>query len=236
VIAPSRQFLGGILVRRPLIASAAAILLLLCLFQVAQAGNGPTGNQENPGKHLGWCDPQIPNGSDIKGHPHCTSPTETSGPTPTPTPTETSGPTPTPTPTETSTPTPPPGVGVFTRTPASGPIGTIIRVASVTASPLKGDEVAIVALVSPNPGPIAVVTLPVDSSGAWQGSLVVPSSATPGSYLVTAATRSASGGEFQYAPQSFVVLRSPGGGAQPPTAPAPAQPVPPVVKTPQLTG
>jgi hypothetical protein len=102
----------------------------------------------------------------------------------------------------------------------------------VTASPLEGDQIAIVALVKANPGPIAVVSIPVDARGAWRGSVVVPSNAEVGEYRLVAATqRVGGGGEFVYDSLPFIVIPSPG----PPSAPTPL-PQRSASKAPSLTG
>lgn len=127
-----------------------------------------------------------------------------------------------------------PHLGRFTREPASGPVGTVIHVASVTPSPLGGDQVAIVALVKLDPAPIAVVTLPVDSGGAWSGSIVVPSNAAVGDYELVASVQRVGGGtEFGYAPLPFNVVPSHRGVSPPGPG---IHPVAPVTKPPPLTG
>jgi hypothetical protein len=101
----------------------------------------------------------------------------------------------------------------------------------VTPSPLKGDQIAIVALVKANPGPVAVVSIPVSQSGAWRGSIVVPSNAEVGEYQLVASTQRVGGGvEFAYDPLTFFVIPSPGGGLPP------APPAPPAGEGPSLTG
>jgi hypothetical protein len=222
--------------RRPVLALACAIVLQLALLQAARAGGQTAGSVAPPttattttgandnGRHRGWCDPQPPNGKDVKGHRHCPNTTETTKPTK---PTETTS-------TTTTTTTPTLGRGTFTREPASGPVGTVIHVASVTSSPLGGDQIAIVALVKLDPEPIEVVTIPVGSDGSWQGSIVVPSNAAVGDYLLMASTQRAGGGpEFPYTPLPFNVV--PSNPAVNPSAP-PANVVPPGTKPPSLTG
>jgi hypothetical protein len=233
-------------VRRPLLAVASVLLLQLLLLQVAQAGphlstarpgTAATPSQD-PGRHLGWCDPQPPHGKDDKGHRFChPSTTETTPTTGTTTPTTgtttpTTGTT-TPTTGTTQPPPPPvPGRGKFTREPASGPVGTVIKLASVTPSPLGGDQVAVVALVKADPDPIAVVSIAVDRSGAWQGNIVVPSNAEVGEYRLVAAThRVGGGGEFVYDSLPFFVVPSAGLPSPPPPPPPP-----PAVEAPSLTG
>ncbi len=224
--------------RRPVLAFACAIVLQLALFQAARAAGQAAGSvapstiatltaANDNGRHLGWCDPQPPHGKDDKGHRHCPNTTQTTKPTK-------SSETTTITTTTTTTTPPPLGRGIFTREPASGPVGTVIHVASVTSSRLGGDQVAIVALVKLDPEPIEVVTLPVDSSGSWQGSIVVPSNAAVGDYLLMASTQRVGGGaEFQYNPLPFNVV--PSNPAVSPSAP-PAHVVPPGTKPPPLTG
>ncbi len=231
--------------RRPVIALACAIVLQLALFQVAQAGdhaagpaaaaNSPTTTTglNDPGRHLGWCDPQPPHGKDVKGHRHCTTSTTSTTSTTTTTTTTTTSSTMASTTSPTTGPTMP-RLGRFTREPASGPVGTVIHVASVTASPLGGDQVAIVALVKLDPAPIAVVTLPVDSGGAWSGSIVVPSNAEVGDYELVASVQHVGGGpEFGYAPLPFNVVPSNRGVSLPGPG---IHPVAPVTKPPTVTG
>jgi hypothetical protein len=133
--------------------------------------------------------------------------------------------------------------------PTSGPPGTVISVASVTPSPLHGEQVVHVALFELEAEePSAFVTFDVDSDGSWAGSITVPSDATPGTHFVAALVEVtediASGGEggneepqtiFAYEPLAFEVTPAP---VRPPIVPgAPSQPsVPPVVTTPSLTG
>jgi hypothetical protein len=223
-------------VRRPVLALACALVLQLALFQAARAADQATSSvapsttatttANDNGRHLGWCDPQPPHGKDDKGHRHCPNTTQTTTTTTTTTATTTM---------TTTTTTPPPfGRGTFTREPASGPVGTVIHVASVTSSPLGGDQVAIVALVKLDPAPVEVVTLAVDSSGSWQGSIVVPSNAAVGDYLLMASTQRVGGGaEFRYNPLPFNVV--PSNPVVSPSAP-PVHAVPPGTKPPSLTG
>ncbi|HEY5987855.1 MAG TPA: hypothetical protein VIV12_16000 [Streptosporangiaceae bacterium] len=224
--------------RRSVLALACAIVLQLALFQTARAGGHATGSAatsttattttaaNDNGRHLGWCDPQPPHGKDDKGHRHCPNTTETTKPTKNTSETTTT--------TTTTTTAPPLGRGTFTREPPSGPVGTVIHVSSVTSSPLGGDQIAIVALVKLDPAPIAVVTLPVDSGGSWQGSIVVPSNAAVGDYQLVASTQRVGGGsEFRYNPLPFNVVPSNIGVS--PSAP-PVHQVPPVIKPPTLTG
>lgn len=133
--------------------------------------------------------------------------------------------------------------------PTSGPPGTVISVASVTPSPLRGDQVAHAALIKLDAEePAAVVTFDVNRDGSWAGSIVVPRDAAPGAYFVLAVTEltdeTRSGGEsgdnetpdvFVYAALAFEVTPAPN---RPPIVPGkPSQPsVPPVVTTPSLTG
>ncbi len=222
----------GAHVRRPLLAVACAIVLQLALLQAARAGDHPAGPAsmaaattttapQNPGRHLGWCDPQPPHGKDVKGHRHCPNTTTT---TTTTTTTATTA-------TTTTMPKPPPRPkGTFTREPASGPVGTVIHVASVTPSALGGDQIAIVALVKRDPAPIAIATFAVNRNGAWHGAIVVPSDAAVGDYLLMAETKGAAG-EFFYNALPFNVVPS---GAPP--LPSPSPPPPPVPGPPPVTG
>jgi hypothetical protein len=135
--------------------------------------------------------------------------------------------------------------------PTSGPPGTVISVASVTPSPLPGEQVVHVALVKLGAEePSAFVTFDVNRNGSWAGSIAGPSDAAPGAYFVAALVEVtdeiASGGEegnfepqttFAYAPLAFEVTPAP---SRPPIVSRPSQPsqpsVPPVVTTPSLTG
>lgn len=131
--------------------------------------------------------------------------------------------------------------------PTSGPPGTVISVASVTPSPLPGDQVVHVALVKLDAEePANFVTLDVEEDGSWAGSIQVPLDAVPGVYFVAALAEVtdeiASGGEggdvepqtvFAYEPLAFEVTPAP---TRPPIVPGGGTSVPPVVTTPSLTG
>jgi hypothetical protein len=232
-------------VRKPVIALACAIILQLALFQAARAGDSSAAavnasrsatGLDNPGKHLGWCDPQLPNGKDIKGHPQCSRTSVPPGSVPpgsvppgsVPPGSVPPGSVPPGSVPPTSQPT---GLGTFSRSPASGPVGTIIHVASVTPSPLGGEQIATVVLFDLDPGVVASITLPVSSSGAWEGSIVVPSNADVGAYELRASVQGVAGGpEFGYNALPFSVV--PSGGAPS----RQLRPPPPVVKPPTLTG
>jgi hypothetical protein len=72
----------------------------------------------------------------------------------------------------------------FSRSPAAGPPGSTITVASVTPCPESpgqktGPGVVSVGLVQRN-GLVSSVLLPVSNSGRWRGAIVVGRSATPG--------------------------------------------------------
>jgi hypothetical protein len=134
--------------------------------------------------------------------------------------------------------------------PDSGPPGTVISVRSVTPSPLEGDQLALVGLfAADSEEPITVVTLDVNRDGSWSGSIVVPSNAPPGDYVVAAEAflldPVESGGEgvsaqqeaasFPYAPVAFEVTPAP----RRPPLPTPGGQPPaqvPVVTTPSVTG
>jgi hypothetical protein len=121
----------------------------------------------------------------------------------------------------------------FDSTPADGPPGTLITVSSVTPCPpnpagVEGPPLVRV-FVSKDGQPLASVDLPVDASGNWNGSLVVPDSATPGGATVAASCLSsamAEGATLNYEPRTFTVT------AIAATPPPPA----PVGAAPRLTG
>jgi hypothetical protein len=116
----------------------------------------------------------------------------------------------------------------FDSTPADGPPGTLITVSSVTPCPpnpagVEGPPLARVFL-SKDGQPLASVDLPVDASGNWNGSLVVPDSATPGGATLDASCLSsamAEGATLNYEPRTFTVTA---GAAPPPPAPVGAAP------------
>src|SRR5512135_1779648 len=69
----------------------------------------------------------------------------------------------------------------FRRTPAAGPPGSSVTVASVTPCPATGgaaNPVVRVALIQGDL--VSSALLPISASGRWRGSLPVPRSATPG--------------------------------------------------------
>jgi hypothetical protein len=216
-------------VRRPLLAAVGALVLQLSLLSTAYA-IVPT--------------PTSPSSSDTSSSSSSSSTSSTRKPTSSSNTTS-----------STKGTRPEPGVGEMSIEPTSGPPGTVISVASVTPSPLHGDQVAHVALVKVGAKqPSALVTFDVRENGSWAGSLVVPSNAAPGAYFVAALVEVtdeiASGGEdgnheapttFAYVPLAFEVTPAPN---RPPIVPSrpsqpsqPSQPsVPPVVTTPSLTG
>jgi hypothetical protein len=126
----------------------------------------------------------------------------------------------------------------FDSTPAEGPPGTSITVSSVTPCPpnpagVEGPPIARVVL-SKGGQELASVDLPVDASGNWSGSLVVPDSATPGAATLNAvclSSATAEGTTLNYEPRTFTVTAV----AAPPPPPAPTQPAP-VAAAPRLTG
>jgi hypothetical protein len=72
----------------------------------------------------------------------------------------------------------------FSRSPAAGPPGSSITIASITPCPESpgqktGPGVVSVGLVQGN-GLVSSALLPVSTSGRWRGTLVVGRSATPG--------------------------------------------------------
>jgi hypothetical protein len=126
----------------------------------------------------------------------------------------------------------------FDSTPAEGPPGTSITVSSVTPCPpnpagVEGPPIVRVVL-SKGGQELASVDLPVDASGNWSGSLVVPDSATPGGATLDASCLSsatAEGTTLNYEPRTFTVTAV--GAAPPPAAPTPPAPV---AAAPRLTG
>src|SRR5207247_11053279 len=100
----------------------------------------------------------------------------------------------------------------FARTPAVGPPGTSITVASVTRCPpnpagVAGPRVVRVSLVEGGRG-VGFAQLPVDASGAWSGTLVVSRSARPGAATLgafCASSPQAEGATLAYQPRSFAV-------------------------------
>jgi hypothetical protein len=126
----------------------------------------------------------------------------------------------------------------FDSTPAEGPPGTLITVSSVTPCPpnpsgVEGPPIVRVVL-SKGGQELASVDLPVDASGNWSGSLVVPDPATPGGATLEASCLSsatAEGTTLNYEPRTFTVSAI----AAPPTPPAPTPPAP-VAAAPRLTG
>jgi hypothetical protein len=126
----------------------------------------------------------------------------------------------------------------FDSTPSEGPAGTLITVSSVTPCPpnpagVEGPPIVRVFL-SQGGQELASVDLPVDASGNWSGSLVVPDSATPGGATLDASCLSsamAEGSTLNYEPRTFTVTAV----AAPPPPSAPTPPAP-VGTAPRLTG
>ena len=126
----------------------------------------------------------------------------------------------------------------FDSAPAEGPAGTLITVSSVTPCPpnpagVEGPPIVRVFL-SKGGQELASVDLPVDASGNWSGSLVVPDTATPGGATLDASCLSsamAEGSTLNYEPRIFTVTAI----AAPPPPPAPTPPAP-VAVAPRLTG
>ena len=126
----------------------------------------------------------------------------------------------------------------FDSTPAEGPPGTSITVSSVTPCPpnpagVEGPPIVRVILAKGGQE-LASVQLPVDASGNWSGSLVVPDSATPGVATLDAfcfSSATAEGTTLNYEQRTFTVTAV----AARPSPPAPTQPVP-VPAAPRLTG
>jgi hypothetical protein len=126
----------------------------------------------------------------------------------------------------------------FDSSPAEGPPGTSITVSSVTPCPpnpagVEGPQVVRVVL-SKGGQELASVDLPVDASGNWSGTVVVPNSTSPGEATLSAVCLSsaqAEGSILNYEDRTFTVTAV----AAPPPPPAPTQPVP-VPAAPRLTG
>src|SRR2546430_9393268 len=124
-------------------------------------------------------------------------------------------------------------VATFDSTPASGPPNTAITVSSITPCPplppgVPGPPIARVAL-SQGSQAIASVELPVDGSGAWSGTLVVPGSAGAGDATIQAfcfSSAQAEGATLAYEPRTFTVtaVSTPAPPPTPPAAPKPPTP------------
>jgi hypothetical protein len=100
--------------------------------------------------------------------------------------------------------------GSFAASPGSGPAGFAVGVASVTACPLGGpfgSNSAKLSLYTSDGALVATGTAPVDESGYWAGSLIIPADAPNGTaYVVRARCADPQGVLAQnYAPATFVV-------------------------------
>jgi hypothetical protein len=203
-------------VRRPFLVIAGALLLQLSLLSIAQA---QTNNS-------------TPDSSETSSTVEPTSTTEDETTTTKEQTTTTEEET-----TTTEGEPEPPEFGTMSIAPTSGRPGTVIRINSITPSPLDGDQFTLVGLFKVNTNtPIVVNRLDVAADGSWSGRLVVPN-VRPGDYFVAAETfLEGSDESFPYAGLGFEVTAAPiRPGVRPPSAPSrPA--APPVVRVPSLTG
>jgi hypothetical protein len=148
--------------------------------------------------------------------------------------------------TTTTAPAPEPQIGVFSRQPARGPVGTTIAVRSVTPCVPPQDathpEVEVVMLNEHDldQGTVTIdEVFPVGSDGTWSGSLTVPADAEVGEYFIVAACFASSSPTEEpfliYQPQGFTVVAA---AVSPPTPPVtpPSPPAVAVPGTPTFTG
>jgi len=125
----------------------------------------------------------------------------------------------------------------FRRTPAAGPPGSSVTVASVTPCPATGralgSPVVLVGLIQGD-HLVSSAQLPISASGRWQGTLLVPQSATPGSATLQASCLSkppsgppeglSSIKTLTYDVRSFTVTAQPSVRRATPARPVPAVP------------
>jgi hypothetical protein len=148
--------------------------------------------------------------------------------------------------TSTTGPEPEPQIGVFSRQPARGPVGTTIAVRSVTPCVPPQDathpEVEVVMLnehdIDQGMATIDEV-FPVGGDGTWSGSLTVPADAEVGEYIIVAACFASSSPTEEpfliYEPQGFTVVAEAVSPPAPPVTP-PSPPAVAVPGTPTFTG
>ena len=116
--------------------------------------------------------------------------------------------------------TPGPEFGVFARQPASGPVGTVIAVNSVTPCvPPQGapnPEVSVLLFnqrdIDQNSEPTAAEVFAVGADGTWSGRLTVPADAELGTYFLAAACFAGVEEEepfLEYEDQQFTVTAAP---------------------------
>ncbi len=132
-----------------------------------------------------------------------------------------------------------PLTGVFDRQPASGPIGTVIAVRSVTPCIPPKDaanpevEVVLFNEHSLQQGELTIdEVFPLGADGTWSGEVIVPADAELGEYIIDAACFAGASLNEEpfliYQPQGFTVVAA---AVTPPAPPAAA-----VVREPNLTG
>jgi streptogramin lyase len=114
--------------------------------------------------------------------------------------------------------------GSLVVSPGSGPAGSGVGVSSVTPCPLGGGEFgsthAALTLYSPASASLATVSVILDGSGDWTGTLPVPGGAANGTYFIGAQCEASSDLVTQnYAFGSFTVGGSGSGGSQGPAGP-----------------
>jgi hypothetical protein len=210
-------------VRKVLIALLGALVLQLGLVQTALADD-PTGSSATTTTTAGQTTTTAGQTTTTAGQT-----TTTAGQT-----TTTAG--------ETTTTTEPeagPLTGVFDRQPASGPVGTVIAVRSVTPCVPPKDaanpevEVVLFNEHSLQQGELTIdEVFPLRADGTWSGEVIVPADAELGEYIIDAACFAAASPTEEpfliYQPQGFTVVAA---AVTPPAPPAAA-----VVREPNLTG
>lgn len=124
----------------------------------------------------------------------------------------------------------------FRRSPAAGPPGSLVTVASITPCPATGGATNPVVDAGLVQGDrlVSDALLPISASGRWQGSLQIPRSATPGPATLQAAclTKPPSGPPeglsalktLTYDNRSFTVTARPSVRRAAPARPVPAVP------------